>query len=291
MIKPRLILLAFLILLSYDGFSQRITGDSLNYLTVKDSIFVGIEGTKFKYIKHSMAKGQTLYSMAKFYGVSLKTLYRLNPHLSQSINKVGDEILIPLPNGAIRRYQGERFDSTAYTPLIYIVKKGDTMYNLSKRILKMEVEEIMEQNEMETSNLEVGQRIRIGWLNINGIPKRFQKSRDVKAIDEFKTAEKYRKQRKKGRTVTEQGTAYWPKGNSNLSAFQGLVAMHKTAKKGSYIRVYNPMSKRSVYLKVLGNIPRANAYHPSTIVVIPPGIARRLKALDANFFVKVTYVE
>jgi hypothetical protein len=58
------------------------TGDSLNYLNFKDTIFITIGNYQEKIFEHHIAPKQTLYSLAKFYGLSLTEVYYYNPELN-----------------------------------------------------------------------------------------------------------------------------------------------------------------------------------------------------------------
>jgi transcription elongation GreA/GreB family factor len=67
-----------------------------------------------------------------------------------------------------------------------------------------------------------------------------------------------------------------------------LMAMHRKAEVGSVISIYNPMSRRTVYAKVVGRIPDT-VYKDDVIVVVSPLVAKLLGAIDPRFFVKVKY--
>jgi len=85
----------------------------------------------------------------------------------------------------------------------------------------------------------------------------------------------------------EKGIAYWEKTNY---AQTDLVVMHPTAKVNSKISLYNPMMKRKVEAKVVGEMPE-ESYSDDVSVVISPSVANALGALDRRFLVEITYVE
>ena len=92
---------------------------------------------------------------------------------------------------------------------------------------------------------------------------------------------------KKGskRERQERGAAYWERKSSEDG---GLFALHRYAKVGSYVEVHNPMSRVTLYLKVIGKMP-ASAHDPETVVVVSPRAAKLLNGLDRRFYVKVKY--
>lgn len=72
------------------------------------------------YFTHVISKGETLYSIATMYNVSKEDIIRLNPSCA-SVVRLGDTIRIP-----------QRANTKAST-IFYTIKKGDTLYSLSKK--------------------------------------------------------------------------------------------------------------------------------------------------------------
>ena len=91
--------------------SIKITGDSTQYLSIQDTIFLDFSVYQEKTFHHYIAPKQTLYSLAKFYGMSVEELYFYNPTLRDSAIAIGQQIKIPIPNKSIIRYKTEDFDS------------------------------------------------------------------------------------------------------------------------------------------------------------------------------------
>jgi LysM repeat protein len=277
--------------------AQTPMGDSLHYLCAKDTIFLELSGSQHdKYFYHYINKGQTVYSMARFYGLTPNDLYAYNPGLQNAALKIGQKVLIPLPNGAIRRYKDLGFEANQFAPIVYKIKKGDTLYGISKRVFRMEVEEMMRHNELDSFHVEVGQLLGVGWLSVHGIKDsiqaRYQPTAKPVAAQTATEAHYLQELKKSGKgEAYEQGTAFWNKDDALLKKFTGLYAMHRSAPKGSYIRVLNPMNGRQLHLKVLGNFPYTSRYKKNVLVVLPPYVAQLLGARDESFFVKVWSVK
>jgi hypothetical protein len=50
------------------------TGDSLRYLTPRDTIILSVSANEEKIFEHKIVKGQTIFSLAKFYGLKMDEL-------------------------------------------------------------------------------------------------------------------------------------------------------------------------------------------------------------------------
>ncbi|MEQ8705880.1 MAG: LysM peptidoglycan-binding domain-containing protein [Phaeodactylibacter sp.] len=262
------------------------TGDSLSYLTPKDTIFLSVGQFDEKYFSHYLEPRQTLFSLAKFYGLSLQELYFHNPGLSPQTMRVGMPVRIPIPKRAIERYQEQELIPGRFAPVYYVVRKGDTLYKISKSYFDIPMEEIMMRNGLLDHTLKRNQTLHIGWLSLNGVPDSL---RAYAGGELGKRNAAYRKlyqyDMANDREREHQGVAFWPK---DMKGEADLMAMHRKAEIGSVISIYNPMSRRTIYAKVVGRIPDT-VYKDDVVVVVSPLVARLLGAIDPRFFVKVKY--
>lgn len=265
------------------------TGDSTAYLTPQDTVFIHLNYRGQKLLQHRLEKGQTLYSLAKFYGLSMDMVYDYNPHLSpKKMIPLRTEITIPIPNKAIIRRLGARTDTSKLIPICYRVKRGDTVYGVAKRALKMPVEEFMNNNNLSSYSLEVGQILRVGWMRTTPIPKSWQINAEQGGIHGINAIHKSTFLRKTygKKTKHKNGKAQWNK-DDNIK-LSGLYCLHKEAPTGSIIRIENAVSSNVVYAKVLGKIPMN--YEPHVIVVVSRDVAKALlEEKSSFFFVKIEY--
>jgi len=67
------------------------TGDDTYYLLPKDSIFLNVGILSEKIFQHKLAPGQTLFSLANFYGLTLTELYFYNPELKNNAYNIGQK--------------------------------------------------------------------------------------------------------------------------------------------------------------------------------------------------------
>lgn len=265
------------------------TGDSLRYLLPRDTVFLAVDATEEKIFEHQIVKGQTLFSLSKFYGISVDELSYFNPTLRAESLKIGQKIRIPIPNRAILRYKEvNRFNRQEYAPVYYVVRKGDTIFRISRYYFRMPADTILTRSGLLGQTLRPGQLLLVGWMSVKGIPEdyhvTYQHPLVRKNFELRKIYRSYDSQNKKERE--EQGPGFWQEdpGASNDNFF----ALSNTAPLRSVIEITNPMTNRTFYAKVLGRIP-ASAYPRDIVVVVSPGMANILGAKDPRFFVKIKY--
>lgn len=263
-----------------------ITGDSIHYLVAGDSIILKLDAIGDKYFDHCIEAKQTLYSLAKFYGLSVEELYYYNPGLKEQTLKIGMSVSIPIPNRAIFRYQPKQFKASNYVPIFYQVQKGETMYRISKTYFEMPVEDLQKRNGMTDHNVKTGQILHIGWMSINGVPDSLRRVHGGPLARRMNALKKlYLRENTNKAEVVKQGVAAWPKGSKESS---DLYALHRTAPINSVIEVTNPMKDRTIHLIVIGRIPES-AFEPDVKVVVSPLAAEVLGVVDARFFSRIKY--
>ncbi len=279
-----------LLCLFFCFFQSRLlaTGDSLSYLNIQDTIFLDIGPYQEKVFNHFMAPKQTLYSLAKFYGLSLDELTYYNPTIAENVISVDQAIRVPIPDRAIIRFQSEEFIAAQHVPICYQVKKGDTMYKIAKRIFDMPIDTLIERNGLKGFSISPGQILQIGWMNIAGIPESFRRFRGHPVWKMNQSLRrKYNQDGQVKGEALERGVAFWQKnGPKNTD----LYALHRKAPINSVISVTNPMMNRTVYVKVIGRLPDS-VYGSNVAVVLSGRAAQMLGAKDARFFVKVRYLK
>lgn len=262
------------------------TEDPVTYLTAKDTLFITLDGTTGeKIFEHRIASGQTLYSLARFYGLNEEELYPYNPNLKSSMVGIGQIIRVPIPNAAIMRFKGADFRQSDYAPIMIMVKQGDNLFKIARTMFHMPVDSVMKWNNLTNTNIKPGQVLQIGWMSLGGVSDDVRNARRGSIDVRSKMLSGYFEKQKK--SVEERGAASWnSKGNSKTD----LYCLHRVAKVGSIVAVTSTMSNRTVYAKVIGKIPE-NAYGSETVVIVAPSVAKLLGAKDEKFFVKIRYTQ
>ena len=123
---------------------------------------------KFNY--HYIEKGQTLYSVAKYYNTNISTIVKWNPDSENSFNP-GKVLRIPKEGEDTEELYSifftpesteivktEPTDNSKY--LIHTVERGQTLYSISK-LYNVKIAEILLINPGLESSLDIGQKIKI----------------------------------------------------------------------------------------------------------------------------------
>ena len=103
------------------------------------------------YINYKVVSGDTLYGIAKKYGVSIDTIVSDNA-LKNNILSIGQNLKIRVSGDAVEECFGE--EST------YTVVKGDTLYSIARKF-NTTVDNIKKKNNLVDNSLSVGQILNI----------------------------------------------------------------------------------------------------------------------------------
>ncbi|MEL7376664.1 MAG: LysM peptidoglycan-binding domain-containing protein, partial [Bacteroidota bacterium] len=151
------------------------TGDSLNYLLPSDTIIIYPDRASGHLVfDHQIEPGQTLYGLARHYGLPIEDFYYLNPSLRGSYDP-GISAQIAIPSVALKPVI--RVDSiTYYSPVFWEFSAGQSIFGLVNRHLHWPSDEMIRYNNpgLDPANMKAGQRIFIGWLPVAGIPEDLQ---------------------------------------------------------------------------------------------------------------------
>ena len=260
-------------------------------LAVGDTVMINVEAYNQKVIYHRVDQGQTLYGIARYYGISFSDLMFYNMELRGNYLKIGQVIRIPISTDLIIRKKSPDFVDSLHVPVVYRVKKGETLYRISRVYFRMATELLKANNGKADNNISVGDSLLIGWMNINGVPDSLALSGDHSVLFEANTKLRqfYIHQSQVKKEFREDGVAYWDH-KEEASGSPSLYALHGKAPINSVIRVYNPMTNRVLYAKVVGRIPNAG-YNSNVKVVLAPSAAKSLGAIDPRFHVKIQYLK
>ena len=94
-------------------------------------------------------KGDTLYSIATKYNTNVNSLKELN-NLTSNTLSIGQELTIPDNNNNEENNQNNN--------LVYIVKNGDTLWNIAKKY-NINVNDLKSVNNLDTNLLSIGQEL------------------------------------------------------------------------------------------------------------------------------------
>lgn len=126
--------------LTADGIVGRFTWSALETLYSPLAI---CNGESLENLVYTVKSGDTLYSIAKKYGVTVNQIKDLNNLTSNTIS-IGQQLLIP----------------TTETENIYTVQNGDTLYSIAKKF-NTTVNEIKSLNNLTSNTISIGQKLKI----------------------------------------------------------------------------------------------------------------------------------
>lgn len=225
----------------------------------------------------------SLYSVGNFFGLQLDDIYLLNPKYKLGY-ETGDQVQIPLPLPAIRPFIP--YDSINYfAPVYYTFKKGETLYGLIHRVLKLESEDQLYLNnpDLTAQNVKVGQLLFIGWLSINGISSEMQGELEDPYVRQNTALRKEWDRISQGKRLNAQkGKAAW----TNAGDRNKFMALHRTAKLNSLIEIMDKRTGKTLYCRVVGRIPD-QVYDQNVKVVVSPLLVKAFGVRDKYFYVQV----
>ncbi len=245
-------------------------------------------------IVHSVVEGDNVFKLSRRYHVPPALLADANGINFQASLNPGQLLFIPYgPYNQVKEASGSRFD---IRPLRYQVRKYDNLYRLA-HLAGVQQRVLQRWNGMADNYIEEGRVLFVGWVfyDVSNGPVADTVEVDIRGntaknkkqgtttkkngveqtvivvrksyLDTLPEAERdYMMQTNSEQVVTEEkGTAVFFENKGKLKGSQFIYAFHNTAKRGTIIKVYNPGTDKTVYVKVLGPIPDTKMYHNSVI--------------------------
>lgn len=112
------------------------------------------------YINYKVKRGDTLYSIAKAYGVTVDSLIQDNALKNSSLT-IGQNLKIRTNNTmVVEECFGEEYVPSNNSYSEYVVKRGDNLYNIANTF-GTSVSEITKINNLKNNNLAIGQVLKI----------------------------------------------------------------------------------------------------------------------------------
>lgn len=279
------ILFTLSLLISCSVFGQSAVTDSVPYLRRGDTLTAYMHEIGELMFTHTVQHGQTLFSLAKFYGLTTTELYSYNPSLKSQYSP-GTEVMIPLPLKALIRDMPTPGMRPNLVPVMYRVKKGETLFGIATRHFETTEAWLLARNPFLAQGVQPDQVLHVGWVTLDGFLPEW---REIKGgyyakINHPMKLEYFR--RSEGKRVTEErGAATWPK---NAPDQPGFFCLHRTAPINSYVEVHNPHSRKTIYLKVSARLPEG-VYDQAIKVVVSPLAAKALGVKDDRFYMRLKH--
>ena len=253
-------------------------------IEAQDTIIVDLDIDKGLSYSHIVRPKQTMYAISKYFNLDINSLYTVNGMTSSDMISPGQVLIIPLDLNNI----DTKYDIG--TPIVYLVRPKETLYRISKIYFDQEVSELVERNNLSGFNLDVGKKLIIGYLNTNKPSNEISTTTEetLDTILQYEAVPEYNELPDSNfikKRYNEKSVAIWDKSASDQ---QSSFVLHRSAKPGSYIEIYNPVVRRKTMAQVVGNLPEG-LYPPEVDMVMSPLVAKSLGALDTRIMVELSY--
>jgi len=250
---------------------------------------------------HKVQPKETLFSISRMYGVSVDDIKSWN-NLRDNALSVGQDILIkkektPTASVSTATKHGDQLKMT------HTVAVGETLYSIS-RAYNVSVDKIKEWNGIQGNDLKVSQVIYIAqpmFQQQQSVTKTETKTEPVVTSTAATTTTPT------STTPTQTATAGSPVKISEsvlgtdevhelglaelIDGTEGnrkYLALHRTAKAGSILKVRNELNNREVFVRVAGQLPNTGT-NDKLVIKISKSAFDRLGGVDQKFRVEVTY--
>ncbi|MCF6352326.1 MAG: LysM peptidoglycan-binding domain-containing protein [Cyclobacteriaceae bacterium] len=219
---------------------------------------------------HIVKSGETLYGISRLYQVSVNQLMGWNSlkstglHIGQKLFITGNTKVVEPPK--VVSEKGNK---------IHIVTQGEGLYGIA-RIYNIKVDDIIQWNQLQSTSLQVDQRLIIG-INAGG---------NYVHPTKLDTAQVSLSRRYEIEKVIESGIASTIEGSGNTIKY---LALHRTAKIGAIIAIKNEMNDQMVFVRVIGKLPNTGI-NSKIVIRISDAAYKKLGAIDSKFRVQLSYL-
>ena len=117
------------------------------------------------YISYTVMAGDTLYSIAKKYGVSADTIIQDNSLKNNNLS-IGQILRIRSKEGEVLECFGEDFNDSISNYNVYKVQRGDSLYSIARKY-GISVDDIKSVNNLNNNTISIGQELKIPSNNID----------------------------------------------------------------------------------------------------------------------------
>jgi len=241
--------------------------------------------------KHIVAEKETLFSVARLYGLTVDELKQLN-NLTDNALSVGQALTVKKENTTIEQPVIVKNNFPAQSMKgVHMVAEKETMFSISKQY-GITIDQLKQWNNLTGSELKLGQKLFV-IQSISGgvqtterivepvIAQQLPTETIKQTNPTFKITEGY----KDGKEVKETGLAELIEGTQGNRKY---LALHRNAPIGTILKIKNQMNDREVFVRVVGQLP-ATAQNDRVAIKISKSAYDRLGAIDAKFLVEVTW--
>lgn len=271
---------------------------------------IGVEAVNNKeVILHRLEPKETYYGLGRRYGVAVSELIQFN---NNKPLKIGEIVRIPTNRPVVSASQlatqqaeeerlaaqeaEEQAPQVPHVQLLegqytdYIIGRGETLYTVSSRF-GVSVESIRLANGLADDRIKVGQVLQVPKKELPpSLTREPEPTISASAIVDttMRDQEEFHLQPNRYgiREVNEKGTGVWISDLSQDGA--SMLALHNTAPVGTVMKVTNPMTNLSTFVKVVGKFVET-AETQGALIVISNSVASIIGILDRRFQIEIAY--
>ncbi len=287
------------------GFNRQT---DLKKLSIGDTLRVPLfpELAGGEKVRHQVAEGQTLFAIARKYGVGVDDIRTWNALGGQSID-IGQELIVYL-NALVRRAGSSSPDASALDANKYerhTVKEGETLYAIA-RAYGVAVDELRKRNQLDGEGIRFGQTLIIREKGLTAVApvvpvvevtppapptRRARVSRSQALETERQRFEDIREEEEQTlesiETVSEMGFASVIEGGTNTRKY---LALHRSAPVGTVLRVRNEMNEMSVFVRVVGKLPDTGV-NDKVSIRLTQAAYEKLGGINERFPVEISFLK
>lgn len=254
---------------------------------------------------HKVAAKETLFSISRLYDVSVDEIKAWNNLKDNALN-LGQELVIKKKSTTIAT---TTLPAMQYIKGAHTVAAKETLYSIARQY-NITVQQLREWNSLTADEVKIGQTLFVAQPmyqkpdEIKTQPEVVVKPEvketpvvtvvkpEVKTQPEIKTNPEVKEATIRisesvtgSDEVKEGGLAELIEGTDGNRKY---LALHRTAKVGTILKVRNELNNREVFVRVAGPLPNVGA-NTNVVIKISKSAYDRLGAIDPRFRVEVTY--
>lgn len=239
---------------------------------------------------HKVAAGETLFSISRLYGVSVDDIKSWNSLKDNSL-ALGQEIVIKKKIAEVKAPEQKSIKGA------HTIEAGETLFSVARKY-NVSVQQLRDWNSLTKDEVKVGQILFVTQpMNTQQVvttevqnkpvitePVKTEIKPEAKQ-PEIKETIKISERVAGSDEIKEGGLAELIEGTDGNRKY---LALHRTAKVGTILKVRNELNNREVFVRVAGPLPDV-ASNNNIVIKISKSAYDRLGAIDSRFRVEVTY--
>lgn len=280
---------------------------SLGIAQSTDSLFIREEGVGKWFARYRLAREGSVFGLAKKFGVPAAALADANGLSYADKLEPGRLVKIPL---TLANWYTYTPPVSAQTAKLYYRVMEALDWRDAAAMMRISKRQLQEWNDLGDDDVDAGRVLAVGWIGIvessggsvptegpsvlsppqQAWPDTTVLIDEVKPVPVLSPMEQAFQDQTAGGTMvtTEKGAAaFFPATGGTTKGVH--YAFHNNASRGSVIRVHNPGTGRTVYVKVLGPMPRTKQYAGAIIGISAAAKAELGVRGDTRAWCEVSY--